>query len=464
MLSQVDVMKRTAPWLALGVLFACGGGLVAESGDGGTDVASDRSAIDRAACPAGESSCGGACVNEQTDDHHCGGCEIVCKVGICQSGSCVCPGGETECNGVCVDERTDDTNCGGCGLKCDHCVARHCLTTLATGNFNALALDDTRVYWLDYDYAACSGDAGSCIRTNGKVMSVAKTGGVTTTLASGQVEPIGIAVDDGRVFWTNSGFPGYPSYDGTVLSVAKTGGSVVTLASGQGWASGIAVDATDVYWTASPYDCPDGGGCSVVGNVMRMSKAGGGPTTLAAGNWFLADSSLVLDATDVYWSQAFVVGAVMRVPKGGGKVSTLKSPFLDGLLGAIAVDATRVFFAEDECADAGACMFHSGAIWSVPTSGKHAKKIATGLNTLALAADEANVYWADAIEGDGGASNLWNVMSTPTAGGGASATLASDQEYPRAIAVDSTSLYWGTEYCATDGGACTGSLVKLTPK
>jgi hypothetical protein len=32
------------------------------------------------------------------------------------------------------------------------------------------------------------------------------------------------------------------------------------------------------------------------------------------------------------------------------------------------------------------------------------------------------------------------------------------------FSVDATSLYWTVELCASDGGACTGRLLKLTPK
>jgi formylglycine-generating enzyme required for sulfatase activity/poly(3-hydroxybutyrate) depolymerase len=72
-----------------------------------------------APCPAGETACGVACVDEQTDSNNCGFCGTQCLVGSsCQSGSCSCPGGQTKCNGVCVSEPTDPGNCGACATRC----------------------------------------------------------------------------------------------------------------------------------------------------------------------------------------------------------------------------------------------------------------------------------------------------------------------------------------------------------
>ena len=79
-------------------------------------------------------------------------------------------------------------------------------------------------------------------------MRVSTGGGTRTTLASGQSDPEGIAVDARGVYWTNAG-------SGTVMKVPKItgdafgGGTPTALASGQSDPYGIAVDATFVYWT-----------------------------------------------------------------------------------------------------------------------------------------------------------------------------------------------------------------------
>ncbi|MGB7809826.1 MAG: hypothetical protein WBP56_01705 [Polyangia bacterium] len=63
-----------------------------------------------------------------------------------------------------------------------------------------------------------------------------------TTLASGQNNPHGVAIDAANIYWT-------ANYTGTVVKVPIGGGTPTTLASGQNNPARIAVDATSVYWT-----------------------------------------------------------------------------------------------------------------------------------------------------------------------------------------------------------------------
>jgi hypothetical protein len=86
--------------------------------DLGVDVGS--APVD-AACPAGETACGGRCVSLQDSREHCGACGNACPNGqVCAMGACAiaCPAGQSVCAGRCVDVRTDRAHCGACGVTC----------------------------------------------------------------------------------------------------------------------------------------------------------------------------------------------------------------------------------------------------------------------------------------------------------------------------------------------------------
>jgi formylglycine-generating enzyme required for sulfatase activity len=73
-------------------------------------------------CPAGGplTSCGGLCVDTETDRDNCGACGSSCPAGVsCAKGVCACPNGGKACGGACVDATVDRNNCGTCGTRCD---------------------------------------------------------------------------------------------------------------------------------------------------------------------------------------------------------------------------------------------------------------------------------------------------------------------------------------------------------
>src|SRR5450631_1616639 len=89
-------------------------------------------------CASVQLSCGGSCV--ASDATHCGNCSTTCQTGqVCSNNSCgtSCSGGQTLCGGsACVDTTTSAANCGTCGNACgstQHCASSACVDNVTTG-------------------------------------------------------------------------------------------------------------------------------------------------------------------------------------------------------------------------------------------------------------------------------------------------------------------------------------------
>jgi hypothetical protein len=87
-------------------------------------------------CKGGNKKCGKKCILKML-------CcvDFDCPPGtgqICQDGSCACPAGEATCDGTCVDLETDGANCGACDNACDTGECTHGACTCG-GNFDCPA-------------------------------------------------------------------------------------------------------------------------------------------------------------------------------------------------------------------------------------------------------------------------------------------------------------------------------------
>jgi hypothetical protein len=438
----------------------------------------EASAPDVALCAPPRTWCGASCVDEQSDVHHCGGCNTDCtalahvnpELTTCQGGVCalscapgyadcndagagctarlaspvtcgscatVCPpdtplcwpvvadggaeGGspdagfgctsgctpptDVRCGGFCVDQQTDVDNCGACGLFCPGtCALGHCVEVVmslpdggTSGSAVAIALSATHVYALTESPSA--------------VLSVGLDGGTPITLAQDDALYVeDIAIDSNFAYWDES--VGAPEV-GVIKRVALDGGAVTTLATQPGGAFSLAVNDAGIYWTGD--------------ELLRMNLDGSDVVTFATTDF---PERLTVNSTAVFW---LGLDGVYKADLNGANIVTLVNTPIYGD-GYLAINDDSV-------------LYNIGVtVQSVPIGGGAVTVLATWPDLTVLAADDQNVYWTAGEE----------ILRMPISGG-AVTTLASGQGYPLSLAVDSTSLYWGTS-------AGPGTVMKVTPK
>jgi len=206
--------------------------------------------------------------------------------------------------------------------------------------------------------------------------------------------PTAIAVDEERIFWTDS----------HLRSIKKDGTAMMKLAPTVPDSWGVAIDGQFAYWT------------EVGGQTYRIDKQGGMPQSIGPGAYRIA-----LDDKFVYG----VWQGVRKMAKQGGNSMNLAYPGTQG----IALDESYVYFTE--------WLPDQGGVYKVPKDGGTVEQLGVSANSSYVAVYGDKIYWSSQGE---------NVVYMVSKAGGDQQMIAK-ANIPYGIAADAAGVYW-TEYGA----------------
>jgi streptogramin lyase len=187
----------------------------------------------------------------------------------------------------------------------------------------------------------------------------------------------------------------------------NTRATPVAIVSNQNNPAAIAVDETSVYWVSDSRS-----------TINKMSKAGGALTTLVSGQKKI--HRIIVDEDQIYFNTD---DEVRRVNKTGGTPTTLAT-IADIAYFDLAVDEMSVYYVSSPSSRSRLMKVSKGG-------GDPVTLVSNDCCPGGLAADGANVYWADF--GD-------DTLKKMDINGGAIATIGTCNQ-PHAVAVDASSVY-----------------------
>jgi hypothetical protein len=308
----------------------------------------------------------------------------------------------------------------------------------------AIAVDRENVYWKNIGTSDGPHDTKlSALYTGGQVLKCAIRGcaGHPTVLASGRevsggIPSLAFALDGGDVYWADEG-PIDGQLSSAIFRCSANGCNDSPTVIGPG-AYALALHKGRIYWNlfqASVSSCTSS---DCMNTKTSLWSAGFSPVVTA----------IAVDASGVYWATG-ATDSIRKCALDGCENNPLVLDPADPIsvdLRHIAIDSDNVYVADGNPA-------HSGMILKCPKSGcvGAPSVLADRLNSPnAIATDGIHVYWAEAgdqlVDGQP-VTNAGAIRKCAVDGCGDSpATIASSID-PVAIAVDDALVYWA----ASDG-------------
>lgn len=310
------------------------------------------------------------------------GCAVPgdCASGVCTNKICKTP---TCFDGV-QNQAETDKDCGGptcasCGfaLNCGggndcatgYCIAAKCdAKTIATGQVGAtgIVVDAVNVYWVTY------------ISQSGVVMKAPINGGNPVAIATGQNFPTAIAIDTSTnpstIFWSAG--------DQTIKRVSAAGGPITTMATGQTNCQGLAVNATTLFWTNVAND-----------TVQKLASNVAGPTVPTQINMLSSAKphGIALDAFNVYWANEGTVAAPATVI--GASLSTGVNTQI--YTGAVGMSDLRNLVIDQASATLFITDFNGSKVVFVGTTGSNPGTLTATPNPQGIAISGTTLYWSE---------------------------------------------------------------------